>query len=326
MPRPSPGAARWRAMCGPGSCRGRRTSSARPRPRDWTASSSTPASNGASRAARCAWRSTATRSRPASGASRPPTATSSAARGRADAPVSPAPPWPRPPPSPAASPMSGRSETGGTTMEAFTVLDAKAAPLMRQDVNTDIIIPIHRLRDVAQADLGPYAFEPWRYLPDGSENPDFFLHQPAYRGAEIVVADNNFACGSSREGAVWAMMGMGVRCVIAPSFGPIFFNNCFQNGVLPIELPRAEVLAIAAELEASTRPGSNSEPRLAIDLHERTVTTPSGRKISFHVDGIRRDALLKGLNEVALTLTRENEIAAHQAKARARTPWLYPTS
>src|SRR6266446_6117577 len=211
------------------------------------------------------------------------------------------------------------------TMEAFTVLDAKAAPLMRQNVNTDIIIPIHRLRDVAQADLGPYAFEPWRYLADGSENPDFFLHQPAYRGAEIVVADNNFACGSSREGAVWAMMGMGVRCVIAPTFGPIFFNNCCQDGVLPIQLPRAEVLAIAAELEAATRPGSNSEPRLSVDLHNRTVTTPSGRKIEFQVDGIRRDALLKGLNEVALTLTREDEIAAHQAKARAKTPWLYPS-
>jgi 3-isopropylmalate/(R)-2-methylmalate dehydratase small subunit len=208
-------------------------------------------------------------------------------------------------------------------MKSFTVLDAKAAPLMEQNVNTDIIIPIHRLRDVAQAELGPYAFEPWRYLPDGSDNPDFFLNKPAFKGAEIVVADNNFACGSSREGAVWAMMGMGVRAVIAPSFGPIFFNNCFQNGVLPIQLPRADVLAIARELEGATRPGANSEPKLTIDLQERTVTTPSGRKISFHVDGIRRDALLKGLNEVALTLTRESEIAAHQAKARAATPWLY---
>ena len=209
-------------------------------------------------------------------------------------------------------------------MDAFTVLDALAAPLMRQNVNTDIIIPIHRLRDVPQAELGAYAFEPWRYLPDGSENPEFFLHQPAYRGAQIVVAGDNFACGSSREGAVWAMMGMGVRCVIAPSFGPIFFNNCFQNGVLPIQLPRAEVEAIARELEAATRPGSNHEPRLAVDLQKREVVTPSGRRITFHVDGIRRDALLQGLNEVALTLTREAEIAAHQAKARASTPWLYP--
>jgi len=209
-------------------------------------------------------------------------------------------------------------------MEAFTVLDAVAAPLMRQNVDTDTIIPIHRLRDVAQAELGPYAFEPWRYRPDGSDNPEFPLNQPAFRGAEIVVADNNFACGSSREGAVWAMMGMGIRCVIAPSFGPIFFNNCFQNGVLPIQLDRAEVEAIASELEAATRPGSNSEPRLTVDLQNRTVTTPSGRKIEFKVDGIRRDALLKGLNEVALTLTREAEIAGHQAKARQRTPWLHP--
>ena len=211
-------------------------------------------------------------------------------------------------------------------MDAFTVLDALAAPLMRQNVNTDIIIPIHRLRDVAQADLGPYAFEPWRYLPDGAENPEFFLHKPAFRGAQIVVAGDNFACGSSREGAVWAMMGMGVRCVIAPSFGPIFFNNCFQNGVLPIQLSRADVEAIAGELETAARPGSNHEPRLAVDLHNRTVTTPSGRRIEFQVDGIRRDSLLKGLNEVALTLLREDEIAAHQAKARQATPWLYPST
>jgi 3-isopropylmalate/(R)-2-methylmalate dehydratase small subunit len=211
-------------------------------------------------------------------------------------------------------------------MKPFTVLDAKAAPLMEQNVNTDIVIPIHRLRDVPQDKLGAYAFEPWRYLPDGSDNPDFFLNKPAYKGAEIIIADNNFACGSSREGAVWAIMGMGVRAVIAPSFGPIFFNNCFQNGVLPIALPREEVLAIAAEMEASTRPGANSEPRLAIDLQARTVTTPSGRKISFHVDGLRREALLKGLDEVGHTLTREAEIAAHQARARAATPWLYPSS
>ena len=209
-------------------------------------------------------------------------------------------------------------------MKPFTVLDAKAAPLMEQNVNTDIIIPIHRLRDVAQADLGPYAFEPWRYLPDGSDHPEFFLNKAAYKGAEIVVADENFACGSSREGAVWAMMGMGVRAVIAPSFGPIFFNNCFQNGVLPIQLDRPDVLAIAGELEAATRPGSNSEPRLSIDLEKREVVTPSGRRIAFHVDGIRREALLTGLNEVALTLTREAEISAHQAKARKATPWLYP--
>ena len=140
-------------------------------------------------------------------------------------------------------------------MKAFTELDAIASPVMRQNIDTDIVIPIHRLRDVAQAELGPYAFEPLRYLPDGSDNPELPLNKPAYKGAQILVADNNFACGSSREGAVWALMGMGIRCVIAPSFGPIFHNNCFQNGVLPIQLPREEVLAIAAELDSATRPG-----------------------------------------------------------------------
>ena len=209
-------------------------------------------------------------------------------------------------------------------MKAFTELDAIASPVMRQNIDTDIVIPIHRLRDVAQAELGAYAFEPLRYLPDGSDNPEFPLNKPGFKGAQILVADNNFACGSSREGAVWALIGMGIRAVIAPSFGPIFHNNCFQNGVLPIQLDRADVLAIAAELEGATRPGANSAPRLAINLHDRTVTTPSGRKIEFKVDGIRRDALLKGLNEVELTLTRESEIAAHQTKARAATPWLYP--
>src|SRR5512138_3208695 len=113
-------------------------------------------------------------------------------------------------------------------MKAFTELDAVASPVMRQNIDTDIVIPIHRLRDVAQAELGPYAFEPLRYLPDGSDNPEFPLNKPAYKGAEILVADNNFACGSSREGAVWALMGMGIRAVIAPSFGPITW---FQQGL-----------------------------------------------------------------------------------------------
>ena len=207
-------------------------------------------------------------------------------------------------------------------MEPFTVLDAKAAPLMRQNVNTDIIIPIHRLRDVAQAELGPYAFEPWRYLPDGSENPEFFMHQPAYRGAEIVVADNNFACGSSREGAVWAMMGMGVRCVIAPSFGPIFFNNCFQNGVLPIVLPHDVVDALAADAE---RAGNGNGAPFTIDLGAQEIVTPDGRRIAFGVDAGRRRALIDGLDEVGMTLTRVSEIAAFQSADRNRRPWIYPT-
>jgi len=204
-------------------------------------------------------------------------------------------------------------------MKPFTVLDAKAAPLMQQNVNTDIIIPIHRLRDVAQADLGPYAFEPWRYLPDGSENPEFFLNKPAYRGAEIVVADNNFACGSSREGAVWAMAGMGVRCVIAPSFGPIFFNNCFQNGVLPVVLPADVVADLAAAVEATQGNG-----KITIDLTRCVVIAPSGEETRFAIDAMLREGMLKGLDQIEQTRAREPQIAAFQARDRALRPWLYP--
>ena len=210
------------------------------------------------------------------------------------------------------------------SLEPFTVVSGAAAPMMLANVDTDVIIRIERLTSLARDQLGPYAFEALRYRPDGSDDPDCVINQPAFRHAPFLLAGPNFGCGSSREGAVWALQGIGVRCVIAPSYGDIFYSNCFQNGVLPIQLDRADVLAIAGELEAATRPGSNSEPRLSIDLEKREVVTPSGRRIAFHVDGIRRKALLTGLNEVALTLTREAEIAAHQAKARKATPWLYP--
>lgn len=203
-------------------------------------------------------------------------------------------------------------------MEAFTVLDAKAAPLMRQNVNTDIIIPIHRLRDVAQADLGPYAFEPWRYLPDGSENPEFFMHQPAYRGAEIVVADNNFACGSSREGAVWALAGMGVKAVIAPYFGDIFYNNCFQNGLLPVMLPLSDVEQLADEMRAS--PGN---ARITVDLENCQVVSPTGRVIPFKIDARRQHALLAGLDDIAQTMSHKDEIAAWQGADKTNRPWVW---
>jgi 3-isopropylmalate/(R)-2-methylmalate dehydratase small subunit len=203
-------------------------------------------------------------------------------------------------------------------MEAFTVLDAKAAPLMRQNVNTDIIIPIHRLRDVAQADLGPYAFEPWRYLPDGSENPDFFMHQPAYRGAEIVVADNNFACGSSREGAVWALAGMGVKAVIAPYFGDIFYNNCFQNGLLPVMLPIEDIEQLADEMRAS--PGN---ARITVDLENCQVVSPTGRVIPFKIDARRQHALLASLDDIAQTMSHKDEIAAWQASDKTGRPWVW---
>ena len=210
-------------------------------------------------------------------------------------------------------------------LQPFTVVAGAAPYLPQANLDTDVIIRIERLTALARDALGPFALESLRYRPDGSEDPGFVMNQPHFRSAPFLLAGENFGCGSSREGAVWALRGIGIRCVVAPSFGDIFFSNCFQNGVLPIQLPREDVLAIANELEGATRPGANSEPRLAINLHERTVTTPAGRKIEFKVDGIRRESLLKGLNEVELTLTKEKEIAAHQAKARAATPWLYPT-
>jgi 3-isopropylmalate/(R)-2-methylmalate dehydratase small subunit len=186
-------------------------------------------------------------------------------------------------------------------MKAFTELDAIASPVMRQNIDTDIVIPIHRLRDVAQAELGPYAFEPLRYLPDGSDNPEFPLNKPAYKGAEILVADNNFACGSSREG----------RGVGADGHGHPRRHRPVLRADLPQQLLPERRAADPARPRATCWPsrassrrdaaGANSEPRLGIDLHNRTVTTPSGRRIEFQVDGIRRDALLKGLNEVALT-------------------------
>src|SRR5579863_8871350 len=136
-------------------------------------------------------------------------------------------------------------------MEKFTRLTAVAAPLLKRNIDTDVIIRIEKLISLDRAELGPHAFAPLRYRADGSENPDFVLNRPPYRGAQILIAGENFGCGSSREGAVWALWGMGLRCVIAPSFGDIFFNNCFQNGLLPITLDAAMVERLAELVEAS---------------------------------------------------------------------------
>ena len=203
-------------------------------------------------------------------------------------------------------------------MDAFTELDAIASPVMRQNIDTDIVIPIHRLRDVAQAELGPYAFEPLRYLPDGSDNPEFPLNKPAYKGAEILVADNNFACGSSREGAVWALAGMGVKAVIASSYGDIFYSNCFQNGILPVALPLQEVEALADEMRAS--PGN---ARITVDLENSTVVSPTGRVIPFQIDARRQHALLNGLDDIAQTMTHKDAIAAWQKSDQSARPWTW---
>ena len=201
-------------------------------------------------------------------------------------------------------------------MEKFTVLKGVAAPLMLANVNTDLIIRMERLSRLGREELGDWAFEPLRYLPDGSENPQFLLNQAPWRGAKILLVAENFGCGSSRETAVWALWGLGVRCVIAPSFGDIFYGNCFQNGMLPVRLPAPQVEALAAELTAGAA-------ELAVDLEQKQILTASGRAVPFDIDPRRRDALLQGLDAIGVTLTHSNEIAAFQARERKRRPWLY---
>jgi 3-isopropylmalate/(R)-2-methylmalate dehydratase small subunit len=205
-------------------------------------------------------------------------------------------------------------------MKAFTVLEGPAAPLLRPNINTDIIIRIERLRDFAGDQLGPYCFESWRYKPDGSEDPSFVLNKPPYRDARIMLGGENFACGSSREAAVWALQAFGIRSVIAPSFGSIFYNNCFQNGVLPVVLPAKVVDALAAEVEATQGKG-----RIKVDLERCVVISPSGKESSFTLDAMLRESLLKGADQIDLTRAREPQIAAFQARDSQRFPWIYAT-
>jgi 3-isopropylmalate/(R)-2-methylmalate dehydratase small subunit len=202
-------------------------------------------------------------------------------------------------------------------MEAFDHLDGIAAPLMAQNVDTDVIIPIQRLIDFGPTELAPYAFEAKRYLEDGSDDPAFMLNNAPWRGAPILLAGKNFGCGSSREGAVWALMCIGIRCVIAPSFGGIFYNNCFQNGVLPVILP-PETVAALAEI-ARIQP----EAPFSVDLERKVVVPPNGQPIAFEIDEMRRQTLLQGLDDLGVTLQREAEIVAFQARDRKDRPWIY---
>ena len=204
-------------------------------------------------------------------------------------------------------------------MEKFTVLHAIAAPLLSENIDTDIIIRIERLVGAGRrSELGRHAFESWRYRPDGSENPDFVLNREPYRRARILLAGRNFGCGSSREGAVWALAQWGIRAVLAPSFGDIFRNNCFQNGVLPVALAQAAIEAIARQVEAA--PEQN---QVTVDLTRSVVVAPDGSETTFAIDALRREALLAGLDDIALTMKRADEIARFQDADRARRPWVY---
>lgn len=203
-------------------------------------------------------------------------------------------------------------------MTPFTVLTGVAAPLLRQNIDTDMLIRVERLVGLERDHLGRWCFEMLRYRADGSENADFVLNRSAYRGAPILLAGDNFGCGSSREGAVWALLGYGIRAVIAPRFGDIFYGNCFQNGLLPVVLPLAELEALAAETEAA--PGA---ARTTIDLERQRVISPGGREIPFAIEAKRRTMLLNGLDEIGLTLQHAAAIRAFQSRDQGQRPWVW---
>jgi 3-isopropylmalate dehydrogenase len=203
-------------------------------------------------------------------------------------------------------------------MEKFTILRGRAAPLMRQNIDTEVVIRINRLLEFKRGELGSYCFESWRYLPDGSENKEFILNQNGYRNPEILICGENFGCGSSREAAVWSLWDFGVRCIIAPSFGDIFAANCLQNGVLAIRLPQSDVGAIGIELEG--RAGK----QMTVDLIAQKITTPAGRTLPFDIEPQQREALLEGLDEIGLTLRLREQILNHQKVSNMNQPWMYP--
>ncbi|MDE2229144.1 MAG: 3-isopropylmalate dehydratase small subunit [Alphaproteobacteria bacterium] len=201
-------------------------------------------------------------------------------------------------------------------MQRFTTLTGIAAPLPMINVDTDKIIPKQYLKTIERTGLGKALFDELRYNPDGSERPDFVLNQPAYRKTEILVAGENFGCGSSREHAPWALLDFGIRAVIASSFADIFYSNCLKNGILPIALPAD----IVAQLMDDARKGSNA--RLSIDLASQTITRPDGQTVHFEIDQFRKHCLLEGLDDIGLTLKKEPAIAKFEDRRKATQPWL----
>ena len=200
-------------------------------------------------------------------------------------------------------------------MDKFTKLTGIAAPMPLVNIDTDMIIPKQFLKTIARTGLGKNLFDEMRYTLDGKEIPEFVLNQPAYRKAEILVAGENFGCGSSREHAPWALLDFGIRCVISTSFADIFYNNCFKNGILPIVMP-AEVVDI---LMNDAKKGANA--RQTIDLEAQTVTTSDGQVFPFTVDSHRKHCLLNGLDDIGLTLEKASAIDSFEKKNATLHPW-----
>lgn len=211
-------------------------------------------------------------------------------------------------------------------MDAFTTLTGLVAPLDRANVDTDAIIPKQFLKSIKRSGFGPNLFDEWRYLDRGEPgrdnsqrplNPEFVLNQTRYRGASILLARANFGCGSSREHAPWALADFGFRAIIAPSFADIFYNNCFKNAILPIVLDGAIIERLFREAEVTVRYS------LTVNLDAQAVTTPGGEVFGFQVDSFRKHCLMKGLDDIGLTLQHTDEIRAYEKRRRSEAPWLF---
>jgi len=211
-------------------------------------------------------------------------------------------------------------------MRKFEVMEGVVVPLDRANVDTDAIIPKQFLKSIKRSGFGPNAFDEWRYLDHGEPgmdkakrplNPDFVLNQPRYQGAQVLLARENFGCGSSREHAPWALEDYGFRVILAPSFADIFFNNCFKNGLLPIKLDASIVDNLFKAVEA------NVGYTLRVDLERQVIATPDGQEITFEVDAFRKHCLLNGLDDIGLTLQHVGDIQAFEQKHRATQPWLF---
>ena len=201
-------------------------------------------------------------------------------------------------------------------MEKFTKLTGVAAPMPLVNIDTDMIIPKQFLKTIKRTGLGKSLFYEMRYNEDGSENPDFVLNKPAWRNAEILVAGDNFGCGSSREHAPWAIADFGIRCVISTSFADIFYSNCFKNGILPIKLPQEDIDKLMDDAER----GANAT--VSVDLESQTITGPDGGTISFEIDPHKKHCLLNGLDDIGLTLQKQTAIDSFEQKQAAAQPWV----
>ncbi len=202
-------------------------------------------------------------------------------------------------------------------MEKFTQLTGVAAPMPMPNIDTDKIFPAIYLKTIKRTGLGKWLFDELRYRADGSDNPDFVLNQGPYRNAKIIVAGDNFGCGSSREHAPWALTDFGITCVIAPSFADIFYNNCFKNGLLPIALPQA----ICDQLMEDAKKGANAV--MTIDLEKQTVSRPDGEVVHFDIDPFRKHCLLNGLDDIGLTEQKADAIGNYEKARRPSKPWLF---